>query len=190
LQFAGQPLIVHALAILRQLGLTGLIAGARSTLSDYAPVVEDAGSGPLCGVCASLASTTAPLAVFLSVDMPLLPAPLVALMLRHMRVTGAAVTICSVNGFAQTFPAIVDRSALAALEASLQEGKGGCFSAFKAAAIQMGRPLTVLPVELLVQAGQVAHEGGLPPSLWFLNVNRPADMVRAESIWAGLHRVS
>ena len=46
--------------------------------------------------------------------------------------------------------------------------------------------MTILPVELLVQAGQVAHPDGLHPSLWFLNLNRPADLLLAESSLAGL----
>jgi molybdenum cofactor guanylyltransferase len=190
IDFGGQPLIVHALGILRESGLTASIAGSRSRLGAYAPVIEDAGLGPLSGVCAGLASTATPYVIFLSVDLPLLPASLVMLMLHRARITGAAVTVPSVNGYAQTFPAIVDRSALPALETSLREGPGGCFSAFQAAATQMGRPFTVLPVELLVQAGQIVHEDGLPASLWFLNVNRPRDLVRAESIWAAHHRVS
>jgi molybdopterin-guanine dinucleotide biosynthesis protein A len=46
----------------------------------------------------------------------------------------------------------------------------------------MGQPVSVLPAEVLAQAGQTAHPYALPPVWWFLNVNSPADLARAESI--------
>jgi molybdopterin-guanine dinucleotide biosynthesis protein A len=135
----------------------------------------------LGGICAALASTSARWAVFLAVDLPLLPASLVAFLLDHAQITGRAVTVSSVNGYAQTFPAVVDRAALPALEIELAAGRGGCFSAFEASAAGLGQPVTVLAVELLVQAGQVAHPDGLPAARWFLNVNAPADLRRAKA---------
>lgn len=191
-ELAGQPLVVHALEILREAGLPAAIAGARSPLGGYAPVVEDfvPGSGPLGGVCAALASTDAERAAFLSVDMPLLPASLVAYQLWHAQITGAAVTVPSVNGFVQTFPAVVDRAALPILEASLQSGRGGCFAAFRTAAAKLSRPFSILPVELLAQPGHVARPDSLPVALWFLNVNCPAELARAQALLAAFNRVS
>lgn len=179
---AGQPLVVYALSILREAGLRTSIAGASSPLAAFAPVVEDSqpGRGPLGGVCAALASTSACRAVFLPVDLPLLPASLVVFLLRYARTTGAHVTLCSVNGFAQTFPAVICRAALPALQDELEAGRGGCFSAFQAAAARLGQPVSVLPVELLVQCGQVAHPAGLPSARWILNVNSLEDLRRAE----------
>lgn len=188
-RLAGEPLVVHALGILRESGLPAAISGARSPLAGFAPVVEDSGLGPLAGVCAALASSSARHGVFLPVDLPFLPASLVVFMLHHARVTGAAVTVPSVNGYAQTFPAVVDRSALAALETELIEGRGGCFSAFQAAAAQSGRLFSVLAVELLLQSGQIAHPDGLPAAVWFHNVNTPEELERAESLLAATHRV-
>src|SRR5208283_1504444 len=112
LQFAGQPLIAYALSILADAGLPASIAGAdpesRAALSAYAPVIDDSqpGLGPLAGVCEALAATTARYAVFLSVDTPFVPPSLVAYLLHHARITGHAVTVPSVAGFAQTFPAV------------------------------------------------------------------------------------
>lgn len=191
-ELAGQPLVTRALGILREAGLSAVIAGARSPLAAYAPVVEDAaaGYGPLGGICAALASTHARWAVFLSVDMPLLPASLVAYLLRHAQITGAAVTVPSVNGFAQTFPVVVDRAALPAFEESLQTGYGGCFAAFQTAAASLGRGLSIISCELLAQAGEVAHPDGLPAVFWFLNVNDTAELARAEALLTGIHRVS
>ena len=102
LLFAGRPLVAHALSILTQAGLSASIAGARpsarAALEAFAPVVEDPepGLGPLAGICAALASTSAHYAVFLPVDLPLLPPALIAFLLHHARITGQAITVPAV----------------------------------------------------------------------------------------------
>ncbi len=188
----GQMLIERALETLRKAKLPVAIAGARSPLGRFAPVIEDSavGMGPLGGVYAALASMRAHHAVFLPVDMPLLPTSLLAYLLWHARVTGAVVTVPAVNGYAQTFPAVVERSALSTLENSLRTGNGGCFAAFEAAAKSRGGELRALPVEMLVQPRHVEHPDGLPAALWFLNVNDPAELACAEALLEGVHRVS
>ena len=181
-QFAGQPLVARAVALLHEAGLNVSIAGARSALTFFAPVIEDSqpGLGPLSGICAALASTSTELAVFLPVDLPLLPAPLLVFLLHHARFTDAAVTLCSVNGFAQSFPAVLRRESLPVFESELEAGRGGCYSAFQAAAGSMRQPVSNLPVELLVQSGHVAHPDALPAARWFLNANTPEVLRRAE----------
>lgn len=188
IELDGEPLVLHALKILRSTGLSAAIAGARSDLSAYASCVEDAGLGPLGGICAALASTSAEYAVFLSVDMPLLPPSLILFLLNYARFTGSAITVPSINGFAQTFPSVIQRAALPALQTELESGNDGCFSAFRAATTHLGTSFTILSVENLVQAGNVEHPGNLPPARWFLNVNTPADLNRAQSL-AAAHRV-
>jgi molybdenum cofactor guanylyltransferase len=186
LPFAGRPLIARALATLREAGLPAAIAGAdqaaNSALATYAPIVPDPqpGLGPLAGICAALEAASTRFVVILPIDLPLLPTSLVAYMLHHARITGCAVTVPSVNGFAQTFPVVLVRSALPALRAELHSGKLGCFSAFQAAAESFGQPIAVVPVEMLAQSGQIAHPFGLAPVRWFLNVNTPQDLGRAE----------
>ncbi len=191
LPFAGRPLIAHALSILEEAGLHAMIAGANtasgSSLAVFAPVVDDLdpGLGPLAGVCAALRSTSARYAVFLPIDLPLLPGSLPAYLLRRARVSGRAVTVASVAGFTQTFPAVIDRVALDGLEAALHARSGGCFNAFESAAARLGQAIDAVPVELLAQPGQVNHPLGLPPLCWFLNLNTPEDVRRAEAL---LHR--
>jgi len=188
--FSGRPLIAHALSILAEAGVPAAIAGAapevRAALSTYAPVIEDSqpGLGPLSGVCAALASTSARFAAFVSVDTPFLPPSLIGYLLCHAEITGSAVTLASVAGFAQTFPAVIDRAALLALQRELTAGRYGCFAAFEAAATSLGRRVSVLPVELLAQAGHAVHPSGLPSACWFANLNTPADAERAERLWA------
>jgi molybdenum cofactor guanylyltransferase len=184
LGMAGQPLIAHALSILREVGLSAAIAGARSDLASFAPVIPDQRPeqefGPLAGICAALASTAAHHAVFLSVDQPLLPASLIVYLLRQARETASAVTVPTVNGCAQTFPAILDRGVLPFLDQELASGRLGCFASFQTAAAALRRPFCAVPVELLAQSGQVTHPSGLPAARWFLNLNTPADLERAE----------
>jgi molybdopterin-guanine dinucleotide biosynthesis protein A len=191
---AGRPLIEHALATLREAGLLAAIAGAcpdaSCTLATYAPIVPDPqpGLGPLAGICTALEAASARFVVILPIDLPLLPPSLVAYLLHHARITGRAVTVPSVNGFNQTFPVVLERSAFPALRAELHSGKRGCFSAFQAAAESFGQPIAVVAVEMLAQSGQVAHPFGLAPLHWFLNVNAPRDLQRAEALW--LHAIA
>ena len=187
-RLAGQPLVVHALGALREAGLTASITGGNSSLSAFAPVVEDSepGLGPLGGICAALASTSMRWAVFLPLDLPLLPASLVVYLLDYAQITGAAITVPSVNGYAQSFPAVVDRAASPLLRAELEAGHRGCFSAFQAAAASLGQSVTVLAVELLVQSGRISHPESLPAARWFLNVNAPADLRLATAFRAPL----
>jgi len=191
-EFSGEPLIVRALKLLREAGLEARIAGARADLEQFAQVIADPapGHGPLGGVCAALAVCREHRAVFVPVDLPLLPASLIALMVHRSALTEALVTVLSVNGFAQTFPAVVDRAALPGLEDALKQGPGGCFAAYKSAAARLGQPVAAVPVEYLAQAGQVTHPEGLPPAMWFLNANSPVDLARAQAVTRRVNRVS
>ena len=184
----GKPLIVHAIGILRRVGVPISIAGARFSPSSFAPVIEDAGVGPLRGICNALSVTSARYALFLSVDMPLIPPSLVATMLDTARLCEAGVTVSSVNGFAETFPCVVERDLLPALESEERVGNTGCFSSLRAAAARLRRPFRIVAVENLIQTGHIENANALPPALWFLNVNTPADLARAESLPAA-HRV-
>ena len=180
LDFAGEPLVVHALRILRQAGLAASIAGARSSLQEFAPVVSDSapGRGPLSGICEALASTSATQALFLSVDMPLLPLSLVLLLLEEAQNDSSPVTVMSVNGFVQTFPAIVRRAALPSLLSTLETGQGGCLAAFQSAAVSMGQFMKVVQIDQLVNERRLPTIK-LPVEDWFLNVNEPEDLARA-----------
>jgi molybdopterin-guanine dinucleotide biosynthesis protein A len=191
-ELGGRPLVAHAIVVLREAGLAASIAGGQPSLGAFAPLVEDRrpGLGPLSGVCAALEMVAARWAVFVPVDLPLLPASLVACLLRHAWITESIATLPSVNGFTQTFPAVLQRSALPVLERELEAGRGGCFSAFQAAAESAGEKVSVVPVESLVQCGQVAHPQGQPAAWWFLNVNTPENLRRAEIHWWRALRVS
>ncbi|HEU5352315.1 MAG TPA: molybdenum cofactor guanylyltransferase [Terracidiphilus sp.] len=189
-EVAGRPLAAHAVGILREAGLPARIAGARTELDNFAPVVKDAGGGPLAGVCAALEAAEAELAVFLPVDMPLTPGALIGYLLHHARATGAAVTVPRQCGFAQTFPAVVRRAALSELRRVLENGEGGCFAAFTQAAERLGMPLAQVDVETLAQCGQVTHPLGIAGRHWLMNVNTPEEVEQAAKLLSGALRVS
>jgi molybdopterin-guanine dinucleotide biosynthesis protein A len=203
-EFGGRPLVAHALDLVRGAGLPVFIAGARSPLELFAPVVPDVSpdKGPLGGICAALQSLkdSSPhpaaqalkprtqYAVFLPVDLPFLPPSVLLYLLYHARITGLAVTLLSVMGFPQTFPVVLTPDSLPELERELSSGKGGCYAAFQAAAAARGENVCILPAEVLVQSRKITHPVALPVTRWFLNVNTPDDL-RCASI-TGAGRVS
>lgn len=193
-EFRGRPLIAHAIGILEAAGLKVFIAGARAEtrprLEPYAPVIPDreGGLGPLGGICAAFGSIRAEWGVFLPVDVPLLPSSLVVYLVRRAQSSGAAVTLVSVNGSPETFPAVISRSALPALERELGQRRLGCLSSFGMAARELGGCVAAVDVEVLVQSGQVCHAHALPAVRWFLNLNWEEDLRRAASL--GETRVS
>jgi molybdopterin-guanine dinucleotide biosynthesis protein A len=188
IKFAGRPLVEHAVETLKQAGLSVAIAGARpearASLEVFARVIVDAEPrlGPLGGICAALTSTDARYGVFLPVDLPLLPASLIDYFLGHARITGRAVTVASVGGFTQTFPAVVDRTVLPVLRAELKAGRGGCLAAFNEAASRLGETVSCIAVEMAAQAGQVFDPLGLPPGWWFHDLDTLEDLERATEL--------
>ena len=188
LEFAGRPLVAHALELFQEAGISAMIAGAASPALKSLPIItlltEDAspGLGPLSGICTALSIISTRYAVFLPVDLPLLPPSLIVFLLRHARITGSVVTVPSISGFAETFPAVLDRAALPALQNELESQRYGCFSAFQAASAAVGQSVSSVAVELLAQAGEVSDPLGLPPIHWFLNLNTPEDLARAEAL--------
>ncbi len=75
LQFCGRPMVEIAVEKLREFCASVSIAGNRDDLAGYAPVVheEQANVGPAAGVDAGLRAATQPWAMFVPVDVPLMP---------------------------------------------------------------------------------------------------------------------
>ncbi|UWZ82662.1 molybdenum cofactor guanylyltransferase [Occallatibacter riparius] len=173
LELAGKPLIFRALNTLRSAGLLAKIAGAKADLSPFSSVVPDeiTDAGPLGGICSALEVAEADLIAFLPVDLPLIPASLIRILIEDAGLTGVAVTVPSLNGFAQTFPAVVRREASRVLRAELEAGRLGVFAAFRSLGVR------VVPVEFV----PLSDEHGWPAYRWFWNVNTPEDLARVES---------
>jgi molybdopterin-guanine dinucleotide biosynthesis protein A len=172
-ELAGRPLIVWALDVLRGAGLAAKIAGARTDLSTFAPVAPDAWDnvGPLGGVCSALRLTTQDWAAFVTVDQPVMSPALVRGLLDEARKSAAVVTVASVDGMAQTFPAVVRRSALEVLEGRLEDGRLGCIDGFRAAGLRVVTAEDLAPPESRSLVDR-----------WFSNVNTPEDLERVKSL--------
>ncbi len=181
LPLLGKPLIAYAADLLNAAALPVVIAGSRPDLAAFGRIIPDSepGHGPLHGICRVFAAVDTELAVIVTVDTPLMPPGLITCLVDYAVLTAAPVVLASINGFAQTFPAVVRRSALSALEHELTSGSGSCFAAFRTAAAAGQQPLTTIAAETVVQCGRIQHYAGLPPCFWFLNINTPADLKRA-----------
>jgi molybdopterin-guanine dinucleotide biosynthesis protein A len=183
LRLAGRPLIEIALDKLRAVGLASSavrIAGARSDLSSYAPVVADlhSGCGPLSGIEAALSATTQPFNLFLPVDLPLVPAPFLAWMLMRAQITGALVTIPRVNGLPQPLCGVYHRDLLANVTAALVAGNYKVMPAVATAAESHPQAVDIFDVELLASTNtELRRVTPLPVHRWFHNCNTPADMI-------------
>lgn len=181
LELCGQPLVALAVTCLCAADLEVSIAGSKSALERFAPVIEDADPdrGPLGGICTALAATTKRWAVFLPVDMPFLPPVLIRWLFDCVQEGDAAAGVCSLEGRAETFPAVVDRDVLPVLREELENGRGSCIAGFRAAAAALHRPMLTLPVEGAIASGTVEILRGATPERWFLNVNTQEDLRRA-----------
>ena len=191
-ELAGRPLVAHALEVFRGSGLVPRIAGGRTELNGFAPVIpdEEPGRGPLGGVVSALEKAAEELAVFVSIDMPLMAPELVAYLIRDAQETSAPITLSAVNGFTETFPAVVRRSTLPGLREGLEQAHGGCFAAFQSAAHGRDGRLRIVATEAVAQTGQVTDPRCFWPHQWFLNVNTPADLRNAEDALRRAHRIT
>lgn len=195
LRFNGRSLIEGALEKLRSLPLAAppRIVGMRPDLADFAPVLEDRhpGCGPLGGIAAALEATSTPYNVFLPVDLPLLPARLIAWMLQRAGMTGALATFPRINGMPQPLCLVCHRDALPRLRQALDSGKFALTSAFAPSRVEPSRGFEWSPdifnLEMLasVQPG-IYDFSPLPMVHWFLNCNSPADLRVLASIAAGV----
>jgi molybdopterin-guanine dinucleotide biosynthesis protein A len=178
LPFAGVPLVQIALDTLAEAGIPAKIAGARLDLRAFAEQIPDIlpESGPLGGVHAALTASAAEWNLFLPVDMPLMPASLLACLLERAHLTNSAVTAVTLNGRLEPFPVVLRRTALPAIANRLAAGKRGCGEAWLTIPETLHSSLDAVPVEHLRQCGQCRHPDGLPPVLWFRSANTPQDL--------------
>ena len=188
IQLAGRPLVQHAVEIMRRAGLAVRIAGARANLSPFAETVLDepaqSGLGPLAGICSALSVANCRFAVFLPVDLPLIPSGLIEFLVHRAQITESAVAVASLAAFVQTFPVVLDRATLVDLQRRLLSSNRNCLKAFRSAADTLGRPFTELPIERFVDQSYFRDLRRMAPSQWFLNLNSPPDLALAEALFS------
>ncbi len=185
LHFGGQPMVQIAVEKLREFCAEVCIAGDRDDLSGFARVVQDArsGTGPAAGIEAGLQAARQPWALFIPVDVPLVPAHLLR------RWAAAALARCSASYLVvadapQPAFCIMRRECLPALAQALEQGERRLerlLDRLCLAAAPDGRPWRCDVSRL------VADDGPPLPGVvrWFANLNTPDDL--ADATWQPRH---
>ncbi len=174
LNYAGRPLIAHAVDLLKAAGVAPHIVGTRPDLAIYAPIVEDlhSGCGPLGGIEAALASSSSEWNLFLPVDLPLLPSIFLKYLIERARITGAAATIPTLAGEPEPLCAVYRRDLLAGIRESLEAGNYKVMGGIKNAA--QAPDIDLFSVEAVAAT---RDDWPLEPlRRWFQNMNTPADL--------------
>lgn len=175
LHYAGQPLIAHAVELLKAAGVEPHIVGARPDLTEYAPIIEDLhpNCGPLGGIEAALAASSSEWNVILPVDLPLLPSQWVRYLIERVRITGAAATIPTLAGRPEPLCAVYRRDLLQGIRKALDSANYKVIDAVESAAPPL--EIDIFSVEA-VAATRDDWPLGPPLHRWFQNLNTPADM--------------
>lgn len=174
----GRPLVAHAVALVRSLGLEPRICGARPDLGELAAVIADRhrGCGPIGGIEAALAASNCDLNLFLPVDVPDLPAAFLRWLIERAEQSRAAATIPRLGDRPQPLCAVYHRALLPGIEAAIEDGRYRIFRAISEAAAALGEAVDLFQIEAIgaaLPAGCWPAEP--PPRLWFRNVNTPED---------------
>jgi molybdopterin-guanine dinucleotide biosynthesis protein A len=184
--FGGIPLVQVAVRTLTEAGISARIAGSRSDLGAFAEEIPDSvpECGPMSGVHAGLSASQAEWNLFLPVDLPLMPASLLACLLQRAELTGAPVTATRLNGRLQPFPAVLHRSVLSGIANRIEKEETACYKAWQTIPEESGVAMDAVSVENLIQSGLCRHPLSLPPVLWFESANSPSELVRLNRIFA------
>jgi molybdopterin-guanine dinucleotide biosynthesis protein A len=168
LRLQGQPLLARALALAGTVAAEVRIVAASGKFQEYGPIVEDAypGCGPLAGIHAALASTTAELNLILAVDMPFVESRFLDYLLSTASQSGALVTVPHAAGGWQPLCAVYRREFAAVAEQSLRNGRNKIDALFA-------------QVETRVIAEAELNRMGFSTSL-FRNLNTPEEFESAE----------
>ena len=181
LRLHNTPLIEHALNLLRSVGLTPRIVGSRRDLEKFAPVIPDRREhcGPLSGLEAGLLACSGDTAIFLPVDVPLLPAGLLVRLLMRAELTGALATLPRALGQPQPLSAVYRRDLLPAISKALDERDYKVMRVVLQGAAGQGGSVDLFHVETVMTASSGHSDWPAIAANVFLNCNTPEDLARA-----------
>ncbi len=172
LEVGGQTLLARALAVMTAICDRVTIVGNPAKFAEYGstkygPVVADVfpGCGPLAGIHAALAHSSADLNLVLAVDMPMISAKLLAFLFAVAESNNATVTVVRTSKGLQPLCAVYRRDFLPVAEQALRAGK------YKIDAAFAGVTTHVIAAAELAEAGF--------PERNFFNVNTPSDLKEA-----------
>lgn len=187
LSLEGVVLVERALQILEAAGgpCTGFqskIVGSRPDLERFAPVIPDlrTGCGPLSGIESALLQMDSELAVFIPVDVPLLPSAIVNCLVRRALITGAMMTVPRVLGFAQPLCAVYHRALLPSISSSLDRGDHKVMRVMREATAALGGDVDIFDSETILSSGEDRRKWPVISSMAFLNCNTREDLTRIQ----------
>jgi len=196
LPFRGRPMAEIAVEKLRGFCSAVSIAGNRQDLNEFAPVGPEAreNCGPAAGIEAGLLACMQPWAMFVPVDVPLVPGEL----LRRWAETWATPTVeaglamgpllgCSLYTKASPQPAfcLLRRESLSVFRSALDRGERRLSSILEAI-----QPDSGMAAYVGVSAGDcMAELSDVDMECWFSNVNTPQELAEAEA-WAEARQAS
>lgn len=168
MSFRGQPMIALAVEKLKMFCAEVSIAGNREDLQGYAEVVPEArmGEGPAAGVEAGLQVAKQPWAMFLPVDVPLVPAEILRQWAAEVLLRDDVQVSHLFVGVPQPAFCMLRRECLARFSAALEAGDRRLLTLFQAAAGESG-------------VHWVHEVSGPSAGRWFMNVNTPEEMAAA-----------
>jgi molybdopterin-guanine dinucleotide biosynthesis protein A len=186
LRFCGRPMVQIAVEKLRGFCAEVAIAGNREDLAAFAPVVREArvDVGPGAGVEAGLFAATQPWAMFIPVDVPLVPGEFLlryaTSVLEMAKGGGIALSHLCVAGKQPAF-CMMRADKAAAFASALDSGERSL-----AALLQLSQGGDVLWVHDLYDiygSAQYRVPAADTVERWFWNVNTPQELREAE-VWA------
>ncbi|GAC1644096.1 MAG: hypothetical protein NVS9B15_00950 [Acidobacteriaceae bacterium] len=207
IEIAGKPLIAHATAKLRRLCPRIHILSANPALASYAPLVPDIhpDTGPIGGIEAALTHTSTEWNLILPVDVPFLPAVLLAWWIRtviQLRTMRVRVALFRVDGVLQPTLLLIHRDAAPILAQAISRGEYKLVPALEGVARQLA-PVNSLITETIPYILSIEEHFAIssrqPPvpqetnawhtlteaqraaqSIWFANLNTPHDLAEAQ----------
>lgn len=168
LEFRGQTLLERGLARIGQVCSRVAIVGDPAQFSNYGSVVADIypGCGPLAGIHAALAHSSAELNLTLAVDMPFVSAELIAYLFSAAEKSGAVVTVPRTGKGLQPLCAVYRREFASVADFALRAGKYKVDAAFGGLATR------------IIEEAELAKAGFSERN--FFNVNTPEDRRTAD----------
>jgi molybdenum cofactor guanylyltransferase len=177
LQYAGRPLVEHAVRLLQTAGFVPHILGTRPDLAAYAPIIPDLhpGCGPLAGIEAALTASSGDWNLLIAVDLPLLPPFFLGYLTTRTAITGASATVPTLAGRPQPLCAIYHRNLLPGITNAIKSGAYKVTDWIESAVRASHSKIDIFSVEALaVTRDDWSLE--VPLHRWFQNMNTPADM--------------
>lgn len=186
LRFRGQPMVEIGVEKLREFCAAVSISGNREDLSGFAPIVaeERLDAGPVAGIEAALKCCTEPWAMFIPVDVPMMPTDLLrrwAKTVLALEKSGCGASFLSLWGREQPAFCMLHQSAFAPVLEAIASGERKLRNLYPTSKTAPGEGwLWVCEAEELTADMLHPEYPHQQLSTWFCNLNTPDELLQAE----------